>query len=339
MRRRTKRLPSSRGLIYLVLVVLLMGARYIYNNYMTPTERQGATTLANFAGEETPAESSAEAPAESATASRRKAKRTGWAELPAEVVDQDLYYAYHTISEEGSHDTRRNYTTCFSRELRCPVWVAAPMHRSYTGDIQRTDSYQPDPKLPTNIQPLLSRSYGGAYSRGHLLGSAERTSSREANIQTFYVSNIAPQLREGFNAWGGAWNNLEAFADKQVCADTLYVVTGCLFTEYEDTDGTIIKPTTHSNRNDSQRVGVPTAYYKALLRTRSGRSGKSVRECKAQELKCAAFIVGHRSAQGRKPSAEEMISIEELERLTGFEFFTNVKNAPKHEANARDWGL
>ena len=339
MRRRTKRLPSSRGLIYLVLVVLLVGARYIYNNYMTPTERQGATTLPHFAGEETPAESSAEAPAENATASHRKAKRTGWAELPAEVVDQDLYYAYHTISEEGSHDTRRNYTTCFSRELRCPVWVAAPMHRSYTGDIQRTDSYQPDPKLPTNIQPQLSRSYGGAYSRGHLLGSAERTSSREANIQTFYVSNIAPQLREGFNAWGGAWNNLEAFADKQVCADTLYVVTGCLFTEYEDTDGTIIKPTTLSNRNDSQRVGVPTAYYKALLRTRSGRSGKSVRECKAQELKCAAFIVGHRSAQGRKPSAEEMISIEELERLTGFKFFTNVKNAPKHEANAKDWGL
>jgi hypothetical protein len=64
-----------------------------------------------------------------------------------------------------------------------------------------------------------------------------------------------------------------------------------------------------------------------------------VRECKASELKCAAFIVGHRSANGRKPSAGEMISIKELERLTGVEFFTNVPNAPKGKAEARDWGL
>ena len=62
-------------------------------------------------------------------------------------------------------------------------------------------------------------------------------------------------------------------------------------------------------------------------------------ECATGELKCAAFIVGHRSAKGRKTSKREMITIEELERLTGVEFFANVANAPKHEAKAEDWGL
>ena len=231
MRRRTKKLSSNKGLIYIVLLALLAGGRYIYNNYLAPDEVGGAATLtepATSAGQEATSES--EAP--------RKHKgidRSGWAELPAEINDKDLYYAYHTMAEIDAKDPRRNYAVCFSRELRCPVWVAAALHPSFTGEVKRNDSYQPDPQLPVNIQPQLSRSYGGEYSRGHMLGSAERTSTRAANDQTFYATNIAPQLRDGFNARGGAWNNMEAFVDRQVCRDTLYVVTGCLFTEYTDT--------------------------------------------------------------------------------------------------------
>jgi DNA/RNA endonuclease G (NUC1) len=112
-----------------------------------------------------------------------------------------------------------------------------------------------------------------------------------------------------------------------------------LFDKYTDVDGMEIEPKTTINRNDQKQVSVPTAYYQALLRTRSGKSGRSVMECKAEELKCAAFIVGHRSATGRKPSKREMLTIAELERLTGLEFFANVKNAPKHTAKAEDWGL
>ena len=336
MRRRTKKLSSSKGLIYIVLLALLAGGKYIYNNYLAPDEVGGAATLAEPASPHSPkeAEKSSEAPRK-----RKGIDRSGWAELPAEINDKDLYYAYHTMAEIDAKDPRRNYAVCFSRELRCPVWVAAALHPSFTGEVKRNDSYQPDPQLPVNIQPQLGRSYGGEYSRGHMLGSAERTSPRAANDQTFYATNIAPQLRDGFNARGGAWNNMEAFVDRQVCRDTLYVVTGCLFTEYTDTTGEKIMPSPHTTRNASKRVAVPTAYYKALLRTRSGREGKSVRDCKASELKCAAFIVGHRSANGRKPSAGEMISIKELERLTGVEFFTNVPNAPKGKAEARDWGL
>ena len=124
-----------------------------------------------------------------------------------------------------------------------------------------------------------------------------------------------------------------------MCNDTLYVVTGCIFSEFTDTDGSVITPAKTINRNDEKKIGIPTAYYKALLRTRNGNSGKSVAKCKASELKCAAFIVGHRTAKGRKPSTREMITIKELEQLTGEEFFVNVKHAPKQEANASDWGL
>jgi DNA/RNA endonuclease G (NUC1) len=322
MRRRTKRMGGRRSIIYLIVVGLLLAAHYIYDNFAPEV-----VVAAEPSEEVMPIEDP------SAEAAPRKTTGTQWAELPAmKRQSDDIYITSHHSGE------MRNYTVCYSSEHHAPLWVAAPRHRAYTGDVKRVDNYDFDPTLPVNIQTRLNRSYGD-YTRGHMLGSAERTATTHMNNQTFYVTNIAPQLRDGFNESGGAWNNLEYFVDRQVCADTLYVVTGAIYERFTDSDGTTIEPRTTKNKNDGKLIGVPTAYYKVLLRTKSGRTGRSVRECSASELKCAAFIVGHRSASGRKPSAEDMIPVRELERMTGIDFFAAVPNAPEKEANPADWGL
>ena len=322
MRRRTHKLGGNKTIIYIIVVVLLVAGNYLYDNFAPEQAEAAALEEVEFT------ESPAEAPAP-----KGKTAHAGWAELPTQKASNDIYITSHLLG-----DNRRNYTVCYSREQRAPLWVAAPVHRTYKGDVKRVDNYDFDPTLPVNIQITLNRSYGD-YTRGHMLGSGERTASREMNNQTFYVTNIAPQLRDGFNERGGAWNNLEYFVDRQICADTLYVVTGAIYDDFTAPDGTNIKARTTVNKNDNKRVGVPTAYYKALLRTKSGRTGKSVMECKASELKCAAFIVPHRSDVGHKPTVEDMISIKELERLTGVNFFANVPNAPESKAEAKDWGL
>lgn len=356
MRRRTKPLGGRRPLLYVVVIALLLAGNYLYDNFAPKAQEQsgelsegGGMSIEQpvVFGEGIPEGMTFEQPTEFGApegmtfeqpiefgeqpAASKRSKVAAWPELPKMRQTDEEYVVSHTVGG------RRNYTVCYSSEHRAPVWVAAPVHRSYTGDVKRVDNYDFDPSLPVNIQPRLARSYGD-YTRGHMLGSAERTVSREMNNQTFYVTNIAPQLRDGFNERGGAWNNLEAFVDRQICADTLYVVTGAIYERFTDSDGTIIEPRTTTNKNDGERVGVPTAYYKALLRTKSGRTGRAVGECRSSELKCAAFIVGHRSASGRKPSAKDMISIKELERLTGVDFFAGV-NAPENTARAEDWGL
>ena len=322
MRRRTHKLGGNKTIIYIIVVVLLVAGNYLYDNFAPEQAEAAEIEEVEFT------KSFAEAPAP-----KGKTAHAGWAELPTQKASNDIYITSHLLG-----DNRRNYTVCYSREQRAPLWVAAPVHRTYKGDVKRVDNYDFDPTLPVNIQITLNRSYGD-YTRGHMLGSGERTASREMNNQTFYVTNIAPQLRDGFNERGGAWNNLEYFVDRQLCADTLYVVTGAIYDDFTAPDGTNIKARTTVNKNDNKRVGVPTAYYKALLRTKSGRTGKSVLECKASELKCAAFIIPHRSDAGHKPTAEDMISIKELERLTGVNFFANVPNAPESKAEAKDWGL
>jgi len=266
--------------------------------------------------------------------------RTGWAELPTEDGDNaDYYYAHHYCPDfrAGSYQAR-NYTVCFSAEHHCPVWVAAPRHRCYNGSANRTDAYSQDPQIPSNLQ-YRSKSTGGGCNKGHMLGSAERTRSTAINKQVFYYTNIAPQYSSGFNTGGGGWNILEDWIDGQVCADTTYLVIGTYFERFTDGYGATASPKRieFGGRSD---VSCPTMFYIAVLRTKRGNTGKSVMECPAGELKCAAFVRAHsNSLKGQEVTRREMMSIADLEKLTGHTFFANVPNAPKSSFTPSDWGL
>lgn len=259
---------------------------------------------------------------------------TGWFELPyckddnLDGIDDWTPDFHYSFTRRADEETVRNFSCCYSKEGIHPVWVAAPMHECYTGSSGRNDSYQPDPQISCT---QAGRWEG--YTRGHLLASSERTVSRPTNRQVFYYSNIGAQMQTGFNTGNGAWNNLENYVTEQWCSDTLYQVVGCIFESWTDRYGVTVDPVTQ----DGSRI--PTAYYKALLRTKDGDSGKSVDECTESELKCCAFIIAHRSNAGHKPSENDLYSVEELEMFTGIKYFVNVPNAPKQVVKASDWGL
>ena len=275
----------------------------------------------------------------------------GWYELPTisysqsgsyliDTKDDDLYYAHHMCAggEKGpGGKTARNYTVCFSAEHHCPVWVAAPRHKMYQSGASRTDAYAKDPAIPSDIQ-YNSKSTGGGCNKGHMLGSAERLSSTATNKQVFYYSNIAPQYTDTFNTGGGGWNTLEDWVDGQVCSDTLYVVIGAYFDKYTDRRGYTDSPATisYGGRNDVSR---PTMFYYILMRTKSGSSGKALKDCTASEIKCAAFVRSHKTPKGVKVSEQDMMSVSDLEKITGFTYFPNVPQAPKDSYRAADWGL
>lgn len=242
-----------------------------------------------------------------------------------------------TYSFNGKQITARNYTVCFSGEDHVAYWVAAPRHIMYNGN-NRTENYKADPDIPSDVQ-YLADEIGDGCNRGHILGSAERGVSRATNNQVFYFSNIAPQLQSGFNTGGGGWNELEDWVDGQVCADTLYQVVGCYFKDYTDgyKNSVKAKKISYGGRTD---VSFPTMFYYVLIRTKKGNSGKALKDCSADELKCAAFVRSHtNNLKGQDVTSTEMMSVAELEKITGFTYFANVPNAPKSTAIASDWGL
>jgi hypothetical protein len=80
-------------------------------------------------------------------------------------------------------------------------------------------------------------------------------------------------------------------------------------------------------------------FYYLLMRTKKGNSGKALSQCSASEIKCAAFVRSHEIAKGTKVSSREMMSVSDLEKITGFTYFPNVPQAPKSSYNPSDWGL
>lgn len=258
------------------------------------------------------------------------ANYTGWGELP-KVVEKagDYYYTRHYTDVTSPQGTKaRNYSACYSRAKQCVVWVAAPMHSFYTQkNTGRTDAYGPDPSFDFTQTTWTFSQIG--YQRGHMLGSADRYVSRLANEQTCYFSNIAPQLGS-FN--GGTWGQAETLEGKQWQnkADTTYQVIGAY---WDPAKTPIVK----------NGVEVPTHYYKVLLRTKN-HVNKAVTSCSKEELQCMAILIEHKEYPSTVKYSEFVergwvMSVSELEKLTGFSYFTNVPNAPKESFTPSDWEL
>ena len=252
----------------------------------------------------------------------------GWAEMPAKVEDANLEYCYH--DKLPSNNKLRNYSFCFDRSKHCALWVAYPLHECYTkGSGKRTDEWSYDPCcVEDNYEPNLRNAYypqGGSsysHSRGHQLPSADRLASNADNATTFYYTNMTPQL-QSLN--GGVWASLEdQLRNNFICSDTLYVVTGAHFDKGYGY--------AYDNKGAGKACAVPTHYYKVVLRTKKGDSGKWVVNCSANELQCVGFWFEHKSGATR-----QMMSVAEIERKTGHTFFPNVKNAPKSTYDQSDW--
>ena len=209
--------------------------------------------------------------------------------------------------------TVRNYSFDWDYDNLVAPWVAYPLCASHIGSVLRTDQWGLDPLLPDNKQPVLYNAYSGFGSRGHQIPSADRTLSREANIQTFYFTNMTPQDYE-FN--GGFWANLESrvrtWAKKTGATagtDTLYVVTGCF----------IGNSTKKAYDNHGKAVAVPEGYFKALLRYKNNESvgHKGFMAC--------AFYFENENKYGSKINKDLSMSVTDLEKKLGYKLFVNLE--------------
>lgn len=237
--------------------------------------------------------------------------KTSWMELPAMNNESLEYYSHSFVMNRQAY---RNYSFGWSQKDLVSLWVAYPLSKVYTdGNVGRTEKFAIDPLLGRDKSSNPGSGYAGSYDRGHQLPSADRQSSRVANEQTFYGTNIAPQLN-GHNT--SIWKALEDKARSIAsAADTLYVVTGCI----------VEGATEYSTDTSGKKITIPVAFYKAWLRYKAdGGNDKWI---------AAGFYTEHKKYTNNDLSAVAM-SIDELEQKTGFDFFVNLKDEIGAEAAA-----
>ncbi len=241
-----------------------------------------------------------------------------WAELPAYVNDDNYMYVTHFTTLNSK--SVRNFTMCYDIENYAARWVAFPFHDAYDGSVGRNESWKYDPEIPEEYQPNLSGSYSGSWDRGHQLASSDRQATTEMNKQTFYYSNMTPQLGT-LNQQ--IWAQFEIKVRDQVCSDTLYVVTGADFSQYAGT----------TTDKSGKACPLPNGYYKVMLRTITGNTGKAISECSADELKAIGYWFEHEYYS----SMPSPMSVADIEELTGFEFFPDAPAEVKESFKSSLW--
>ena len=241
-------------------------------------------------------------------------KTTQWMELPA--MDNEAY-GYYSHSFAMNDEIYRNYSFAWSQKDLVSVWLAYPLNKTYTNKtVERTDQWAYDPILGKDRSSAPFSYYAGDYARGHQVPSADRLCCRTANEQTFYGTNIAPQLNEHNE---GIWSKLENYVRNNIAAssDTTYVVTGCVVDGAQE----------FSTDSDGKQITIPVAFFKALLRYQKGGN---------PEWAAAGFYTEHKDYGSAKNDLKAVsMSIDELETKTGIDFFVHLEGKiGKDEAKA-----
>ena len=296
-------------------------------------------------------------------------KEYRWAELPAtpaDMTNKKIYTFWSTTVSTKQH--LRNYTYCYDTKRHCPLWIAHPQHACYEEGGRTRPKTQPwaaDPNMTQAEQAIIwvwpgdnrdkyvvSESPLYRWGRGHMLASGYRgcgdaNNPAEINVQTFYSCNIAPQGGEVFSSlWLQAEQHIQ---DNYVCADTLYCVSGAHFDEgaIAAYDGSWVNTNaqTRGHIDESKPCEVPTHYYKLILRTRNGNTGKAIQDCDANELIAVGFWFENGDGTDDSGAATPTLdasclkSVAWIEQQTGFIFFPEVSPSVKQQCNPSDWDL
>lgn len=203
--------------------------------------------------------------------------------LPTSTTNQLIQHAYYTLS--------------YNEKAEQAEWVAYELKRNFVkNSAYKRPYFIVDPIVKTGSADWRNYKKSG-YDKGHLCPAADMEFEINAYNDTFFTSNISPQLHE-FN--GGIWNRLEQkvrfWALKY---DGVYVVTGGVLKNSKKTIG-------------NEKVVVPEYFYKIILDEYKGT------------YKMIAFLVPNKKSS--MPLFHYVVSVDSLEQMTGIDFFPKLND-------------
>ena len=243
----------------------------------------------------------------------------GRMEVPA-LISGDEFVSHTAFVNDGTTERVPNFYVSYSPEQHHAHWVAfrfdATTRQKNTTRAEGS-SYPIDPDCASSLPTTAFA--GTGYDHGHLCASADRLYSSLANEQTFYMTNMSPQLPQFNRTY---WNYYETYVQgigrDAAFADTLYVVKG----------GTIATGQVDSHLScNGIEVPVPKYYFMALLKV------------KGQQYSALGFWMDHKEyatvSDKNAELAAHAVSIDELEQLTGFDFFPCLPDATEKSVEAQ----
>jgi len=232
-----------------------------------------------------------------------------------------------TVLKDEEVVTHSAMSFVYSEKHEQAKWVAHIISpRIIKGSFGRSNDFRTDPKVTTGsaveedyflktLQPDSSYVYDGfGYDRGHLAPSADFRWSQKALSESYYYSNMAPQVAD-LNR--GKWAELEGVMRGYMYRNEgtqLYVVTGPVLKD----DLPIIERSVN-------KVSIPEQFFKVVL--------------DLDHQRAIGFLMENKKLH--YPVEKYAVSIDEIEKLTGIDFFPNladeIENVVEKQVEIKEW--
>jgi endonuclease G len=196
---------------------------------------------------------------------------------------------------------RKAYLCSFNRQTLMPNWVAWRLTAAHTrGRLSREGvKFQEDEDVAPQYRVSTYDYNRSGYDRGHMCPAGDNKWDATALQQCFLMTNICPQ---GHNLNSGDWNDLE-----MQCRDwaeqygEVYIICGPL-----------LRGNRQRRIGREHRVTVPDAFFKVVV-------------CLKGTPKGIGFVFENQD--GNHPMDYYARSIDEVERLTGYDFLAALPDA------------
>lgn len=204
------------------------------------------------------------------------------------------------------------FTVSYNSSNKTPNYVAWELLGTETDGVsKRSNKFWTDREIDgCSENSDYSRS---GYDRGHMCPAADQKWSVEAMEDCFVMANMCPQ-DHSLNS--GAWNTLENKERTWAKRDSaILIVAGPLYTDKDQ------------NTIGKNQVRVPGAFFKCIVAPY------------LDAPRGIAFIFPNMSSPGNMENY--VVSIDQVEQLTGYDFFHNlpndIENAVEAESSFREW--
>lgn len=226
---------------------------------------------------------------------------------------QDFDYLPYKVGENQIL-AYTQFTLSYNDEHEQADWVAYELTaEEVEKKIDRCDCFAADKNVSAGTATKNDYTSTG-FDKGHLCPAADNNMSEQANRESFFMSNMSPQLPQ-FNR--GVWASLEHWVREQAKEHKkIYVVTGPVFV---NNLGVI----------SSKKITIPGYFYKTVLRF-DGTTAKTI-----------AFLLPQVGAVGN--IEDYVVAVNTIETLTGLDFYPALSNSIENKAESqielKTWGF
>lgn len=218
-----------------------------------------------------------------------------------------------------------DYVLSYDRRNRTAHWVFEHLTKeslAYNDKVDRSKcEFTEDPEVHPFFRSRNTDYKGSGFDRGHLAAAGNHRKCQRDVEETFFLSNMSPQVGRGFNR--DSWNRLEKHVRHMTKRyKNVYVCTGPLYLPRTESDG---KKYVKYQVIGTNHVAVPTHFFKV-----------AVGETEHGEVDLESYVMPNAVIDDNIPLQSFLVPVDTIERASGLLLFDKIPKERLRLINGKD---